>query len=93
MLAWCSNEHKNVLALAIGLGSLAYENRAQPSLEGHSTVEDFVEPLGISINLNYHFGKMTGYRGASEVVGEIGDGLTGRDPFERYSIVLLLRLF
>lgn len=26
------------------------------------------------------------------MVGEIGDGLTGRDPFERYSIVLLLRL-
>jgi hypothetical protein len=27
------------------------------------------------------------------VVGEIGYGSTGRDPFERYSIVLLLRLF
>ena len=40
----CSNEHKDVLALAIGLGSLAYENRAQPSLEGHSTVETSSSP-------------------------------------------------
>ena len=44
MLVRCSNEQKNVLALAIGLGSLAYENRAQPSLEGHSPVETSSSP-------------------------------------------------